>query len=107
MGTLWEAVRLATPWEAMAGTITRVFGLLALLCCFVASIGTKKEGEKEYGGKVLEGKLFGGGGFEGGRLKGRVPYWEGMGRRREENEKGKKEMAKNRSFSRNRRAQKK
>ena len=74
----------ATQREAMAGPVTRVFGLLALLC-FVASKGAKGEGEKENGRKVLEAKGFGGKGFDEGRLKGKmgVPYWAGMGRREE------------------------
>ena len=73
----------------MTGQVTRVVGLLALLCCFAGNKGAKRGGEKENGGGVLEGKLFG---EEVGRVKGRVPYWAGLARGREdENDKGKNE----------------
>jgi len=89
----------------MTGQVTRVVGLLALLCCFAGSKGAKRGGEKENGGGVLEGKLFG---EEVGRVKGRVPYWAGLARGREdENDKGKNELTKNRSSSKKTRAPKK
>ena len=65
----------------MAGLVTRLLGLLALVLVFVASLGAKRGGEKENGRRVevLEGE-----GFEGAGLKGREPYWGGgMARRRE------------------------
>ena len=99
--------RQAILWEDMAGLVTRVFGLLALLC-LVASKGARREGENENGRKVLEAKTFEGEGFEGGMLKGRVSYWAGMARReKDENDKRKKELPNDRSASRKRRAPKK
>ena len=99
--------RQAILWEDMAGLVTRVFGLLALLC-LVASKGAMREGENENGRKVLEAKTFKGEGFEGGMLKGRVPFWAGMARReKDETDKRKKELPNSRSSSRKRWAPKK
>merc|ERR1712110_547520 len=97
---------MGTLWEAMAGLVTRLLGLLALVLVFVASIGAKRGGEKENGRRVevLEGE-----GFEGAGLKRREPYWGGgMARRREyEKDKRKNELTKKRSSSKKRRAPKK
>ena len=93
----------------MAGLITRLFGLLALLLIFVASKGVKRGGEKEDERKikVLEAKNFGEEGFEGARLKGRVPYWSGMARRREdEKDTRKNELTKKMHLSKKRRRMK-
>merc|ERR1711997_724401 len=80
---------MGTQWETMAGSGSRVLGLLVLLV-FVAGKGTKRGGENENGRKieVLEAKNFG----------GEIPNWtEKLVRREDEKDKSAKVSMKKRA----------